>query len=474
INSLGYFQENFEIEQQPGSAPDRIVLEANVEEQPTGELQLSAGFSSIESFILSGSIRQRNFRGRGQTIGASLNYSRFSRAAQLSFTEPYLFDRNISAGVDVYRRDFNNFNFTSTGRNTTFEQATTGFSARVGVPLTEFMSAVASYTFNYDDVSVDESLFFSDFDGDGILTCDPFRAGRFLCDTLGQRASSILGLTVAYDNLNSRFRPTRGESLSVTGEFAGLGGDVQYYRLRVKGAKYWRLPLGFIGSITAEGGVIESLEDRGGDGVDDVRLTDRFFLGEGQIRGFDIRGVGPRVLRRPIFDDGMGNPVVVTDRDQIQDDAIGGRAYYLARAEVEIPLGTGASELGLRPSVFMDVGAVFNVTTPDLIQNEFGNERFFATRDANGDPVFFSATDNVSVAIPEGDPIPDGFVAVGTTTAAFEEIFLGDSASPRITVGIGVNWNSPFGPFRIDFAHALSLEEGDDPKKFSFNVGTQF
>lgn len=74
VNSLAYFQENFEVKQVEGSAPDRIILEANVEEKPTGELQFSAGFSSIEQFILAGSIRQRNFRGRGQTIGLSINY----------------------------------------------------------------------------------------------------------------------------------------------------------------------------------------------------------------------------------------------------------------------------------------------------------------------------------------------------------------------------------------------------------------
>ncbi len=75
INSLGFFQEKFEVEQKPGSAPDRIVLEANVEEKPTGELQLSAGYSSLEKLIFQGSIQQRNFRGRGQTIGLSLSYS---------------------------------------------------------------------------------------------------------------------------------------------------------------------------------------------------------------------------------------------------------------------------------------------------------------------------------------------------------------------------------------------------------------
>jgi outer membrane protein insertion porin family len=96
INSLGYFQENFEIEQKPGSTPDRIILEANVQEQPTGELSLSAGFSSLESFVLQGSVRQNNFRGRGQTVGTSLNWSRYSRSAQISFTEPYVFDKTAS------------------------------------------------------------------------------------------------------------------------------------------------------------------------------------------------------------------------------------------------------------------------------------------------------------------------------------------------------------------------------------------
>ena len=480
INSLGFFQENFEINQVDGSAPDRIVLEANVEEQATGELQLSAGFSSIENFILQGAIRQRNFRGRGQTIGLSVNYSRFSRSAQASFTEPYLFDRNISAGVDIYRRDYNNFNFSGGDRNTTFEQATTGISFRAGVPLTEYMSLIGSYTLNYDDVSLDENQFFADFDGDGIRTCEPLLAGRFLCDAIGERTSSILGLTLSLDNTNSRLRPTRGRNMSVSAEYAGLGGSVNFLRIRGRAAQYVPLPAGFIGSLSVEGGAIRSFEDRNIPGTDDVRLTDRFFLGEPQIRGFDIRGVGPRVLRQSIVADEDGNPVVITDRDRINDDAIGGTAYYLGRAEIEIPLGSGARELGLRPSIFMDVGALFNVTDPALIQNPLGNEIFIPLRDNVGNPVFLNPgdptdpTDDVVVGIPAGDPIPDGFVRQGNVLPAFQEVFLGDSPAPRISVGIGVNWNSPFGPFRIDLAHVLKKQPGDDTKLLTFNVGTQF
>ncbi|MBO9510964.1 outer membrane protein assembly factor BamA [Erythrobacter sp. A6_0] len=481
INSLGFFQEGLEINQVEGSAPDRIVLEANVEEQATGELQLSAGFSSIENFILAGSIRQRNFRGRGQTVGLSVNYSRYARSAEASFSEPYLFDRNISAGVDVYRRDYSSFNFNRSDRNTTYKQATTGFSLRAGVPLTEYSSLIGSYTLNYDDVTLDENQFFSDLDGDGVRECDPFRAGRYLCEAIGQRTSSILGLSFNLDATDSRLRPTRGRNLSLTAQYAGLGGSVEYLSIRGRAGQYWPLGGGFVFSLTAEGGAIRGFRDEDGDGTNDVRLTDRFFLGSPQIRGFDIRGVGPRVLRRPIMAGEDGNPVVITERDRIQDDAIGGTAYYLGRAEIDIPLGSGARSLGLRPSVFVDIGAVFNVEDPVLIQNPFGAERFFPERNAGGVPLYFNnqgtpenREDDVTLAIPDGQAIPDGFVALGQGTNAFEEVFLGDTPSPRISVGVGVNWNSPFGPFRIDLAYALKKVEGDDTKLFSFNVGTQF
>lgn len=477
INSLGYFQENFEVNQVEGSQPDRIILEANVEEQPTGELQLSAGFSSLERFILAASIRQRNFRGRGQTVGFSVNWSRFSRSASISFTEPYLFDRNISTGVDIYRQDFNSFNFRSRDRNRTFEQTTTGIGIRAGVPLTEYVSLIGSYTLKYDEITLDPNVYFSDFDGDGIRTCEPLVAGRYLCEAVGKRTSSILGVTVAHNSLDSRLRPTRGSNVSLTTELAGLGGSVKYVRVRGRAAQYWPVGGGFIFSLSAEGGAINSLESSDEPGVDDVLLTDRFFLGEPQMRGFDIRGVGPRVLRQRYVTDENGDVVPITDRNQVVDDSLGGRAYYLGRAELEIPLGTGARELGLRPSIFLDVGALFAVTRPILQDNPNGIQQ----RDTDGNLLYLENTTD-SNGSPTVILTPNPIAADGTTPNApsiiqgsrFREVFLGDSAAPRISVGIGVNWNSPFGPFRIDFAHVLKKQEGDDTKAFTFNVGTQF
>jgi len=478
INSLAYFQENFEVKQAEGSAPDRIVLEANVEERPTGELQFSAGFSSIEQFILAGSIRQRNFRGRGQTIGLSLNYSQFSRSAQASFSDPYIFDRNISGGIDIYRRDFQNFNFLNNDRNTNFRQATTGFSMRAGVPLTEYMALIGSYTLNYDDVTLDRAQFFSDINGDGVLECDPLLAGRFLCDAIGSRLSSIVGLSLNYNSLNSRIRPSRGKTVSLSGEFAGLGGDVRYIRFRGRAQQFWNVGRsGFIFSLLAEGGTIIPLQERSQPGVDDVFLNDRFFLGEPQIRGFAIRGVGPRVITQTsqlddlgrVRLDEQGNPLYFTGRREIRDDAIGGRNYYLGRAELEIPLGSGARELGLRPSIWTDVGALWGVEQPILTVNPAGTQ----LRNENGQPIYQVPGTTVTTTDPTQ---PDGSpnIRVIQSGTNIRELFLGNSPSPRVTAGIGVNWNSPFGPFRIDFAQTIRKVEGDDERRFTFNVGTQF
>lgn len=491
IQSLGYFQEKLEIEQKPGSAPDRVILEANVEEKSTGELQVSAGFSSLEKFIVDLSIRERNFMGKGQEVRASVNYSSYSKSVELGFTEPYLMDRNIAVGGDIFRRDYNSFNFINDNeRNTTYQQVTTGTQLRLGVPLTEYISLALRYGLSYDDVSLDRSTFFS-IDPNGNEVCEPILAGRYLCDAIGKRTTSSLGYSLVFDNLNNRIRPSAGQRVILSQDFAGLGGSVKYVRTRLDADKYWGLGGGFVFSIGIEGGYIHSLEkqrfDAANNPIDKVRLTDRFFLGEPQMRGFGIRGVGPRVLRIPLDEAGQD----VSDSNQISDDALGGRAYYLARAELELPLGSGARELGLRPSFFVDVGSVFGVKAPVITEFPDANNdgipesRFLPTRDAQGRQLYGTpATTTVPSAVTicqfgveTGGVCPTSGTAntaLGNTIAPFREDFVGDTWKPRLSVGFGVNWNSPFGPFRIDIAKALLKEPGDDTKLFTFNVGTQF
>ncbi|MEH3106746.1 MAG: outer membrane protein assembly factor BamA [Sphingomonas fennica] len=461
IQSLGYFQDKLEIEQKQGSSPDKVILETNVEERSTGELQVSAGFSSLERFIVNLSITQRNFMGKGQELRASADYSTYSKSVSVGFTEPYLFDRNIAVGGDIFRRDFNSFNFTNQGRNTTYEQTTTGFQLRAGVPLTEFVSLALRYGLSYDEVSLDRNSFF--IDGQ----CSPILAGRYLCEQIGNRLTSSVGYSLSFDNLNNRIRPTAGHRLLFSQDVAGLGGDVRYIRTTANARKYWGLGSGFVFSAGAEGGYIRGLGQQ-------VRLIDRFQLGQPQIRGFDIRGVGPRVIRRS-YDTTTIPATVVTGDNTFTDDALGGNAYYLGKLELELPLGNGARELGLRPSIFLDAGAVFNVRRPVLTDscaaaNGAGVQcpgEVIQNRDINGNLLYIQA---------------DG-TTVGTTVTAnpslsslgaFREEFFGDTPKPRLSVGFGVNWNSPFGPLRIDIAKALLKQPGDDTRLFTFNVGTQF
>jgi outer membrane protein insertion porin family len=299
------------------------------------------------------------------------------------------------------------------------------------------MTGIVRYTLSHDKVSLG-SQYFSDRNNDGVPECDPLVAGRYLCDSLGSWTSSIIGATLVHDTLDNRARPSRGHMVSLNGDFAGLGGNVKYARLRLNAAQYWPLGGGFIFSVQGEGGAIKGFGNHGDEaaGIDDVRITDRFYLGEPQMRGFDIRGVGPRMLRKYLD----ANGEVSTNRKDWTDDALGGKYYYLARGELEIPLGSGARELGLRPSVFVDVGSLWDLTAP----------------------------------IPQNCSTGGPNCTVNGAEQFFIEEYTGDTWKPRVAVGVGVNWNSPFGPFRIDFAKVLVKQDGDDTKAFTFNVGTQF
>ena len=480
IQSLGFFQDNLEVTQTQGSAADRVVLGVDVEEKSTGELQLSAGFSSLERFLINLSIRQRNFMGKGQELRAGINYSSFSKSIELGFTEPYLFDRNIAVGFDVFRRDYRSFNFNRD--QTSYEQTTTGGQLRAGVPLTEYTQLALRYGLSLDEINLGNE-FFIDPDGPGpaLPQCDQVQVGRFLCEQIGTRTTSSIGYSLVYNTLNNGIRPTAGNRVVFSQDFAGLGGSVKYLKSQINASKFWALGSGFIGSVSLQGGYIKSFNDSPGPGIDPVRITDRFFLGEPQIRGFDIRGIGPRIVRTNL--DMAGNPIEV-ERGRRFDEPLGGRAYYAGRAEIEIPLGSGAKELGLRPSVFLDIGAVFGVKKPldtvtfpkdpvtgrllpfvrPILTTEGLRQ---CTPAAAGGTVVTIPNDNMATC-------PTGTSLLANSIDPFIEDFVGNTPKPRVSVGFGVNWNSPFGPFRIDIAKALIKSEGDNTKLITFNVGTAF
>ena len=458
IQSLGFFQENLEIKQTQGSSNDRVVLNLDVEEKSTGELQLSAGYSSLEGFILSASVAQRNFMGKGQQLQTGISYSKYSKSISAGFTEPYLFDKSILLGGEIFYQDYNSFNFVGNERNQTYGQNRIGGVVRVGFPVTEFVSFGARYSLSQDDITLDEDTFFEDVDNDPDTPdeCSPRLAGRYLCQELGKHLTSLVGYNAGYDDTNG-IRATRGQRIILSQDFAGLGGDVKYIRSRLDATKYFLLPKAFVLSIHAEGGYIHPLEKSEGDGQDPIRISDRFF--GPQMRGFDIRGIGPRVERRP-----YDSPTELDNSNKnVVSDALGGRAYYMGRLEIEFPSTSALKNLGIRPSAFVDVGSVWKLTKP-LLTNTPG----ICQEPDNSDP---DTQPQIQTLAP-GDTCNTGFTYV--PNSGFKESYLGDSIKPRLSVGVGVNWVSPFGPLRIDIAKALLKQDGDETKFFSFNVGTQF
>ena len=464
IQSLGFFDDKFEIKQSEGSTPDRVVLTANVQEKPTGQLELSGGYSSLERWIVQLGISQNNFLGKGQSLDASVNWSLFSKSIEAGFTDPYFLDKSILFGAQVFRSDYNSFNFVNNNRNTTYRQLSTGGGFRLGFPLSEYWNLGTRYRLARDKISLDKSTFFTDFNHDNILEsdeCDPFKAGSFLCDQIGARTTSLVGVSTIYDNTDG-IHPTRGQQASFSEDFAGLGGDVRYLRTQGYATKYKSFG-DWILSVHGEAGYIKALQTAPRPGQDPIRITDRFFNSD--IRGFDIRGIGPRVVRIP-YDD-KGN-LQALDINKDVNDALGGRAFYLARVEMEIPVSASIKSYGLRPSVYVDAGSLWGVTKPPL-NNVVA---FCSPTDLTSTvPAFASSTPDCSKDL-TGNPVvnPSQF----TAAPGFKEVFLGNSWKPRVSVGIGVNWISPFGPLRIDLAKALVHQRGDDPKLFTFNVGTQF
>ncbi len=433
IQSLGFFQDKLEITQKPGSGPDRVVLETNLEDKPTGQLQLSAGFSSLEQFLINASIEQKNFVGTGDDVRLSVNYSSYATSVELGATDPYFLGRNIALGGDIFRRDYSSFNYSgiNNNRNTTYQQITTGFQTRLGFPITEYLAAQLRYGLSQENVTLNKGIYYTadsqDIRGGPGSTCDPLIAGRYLCDAIGNRLTSSIGFSIAYDNLNNRQRPSGGQRLTLSQDLAGLGGNAKYLRSRADYVRYHNLGAGFIANFTVEGGYITPF------GGDNVKLTDRFYVGQPKLRGFDIRGIGPRIVRQAYAAGcDQSHPSTCTlliGKANRTDDAIGGDLYYLGHLEVELPLGAGARELGLRPSTFIDFGG--------LGKTNFDRSTLL-------------------------------------TTNTFKEFYKGDSINPRVSVGAGVSWNSPFGPFRIDLAKALLKQDGDNTTLFQFNVGGQF
>ncbi|MEO1311601.1 MAG: outer membrane protein assembly factor BamA [Pseudomonadota bacterium] len=426
IRGLGYFGE-VSIEELPGSAPDRTVLDVQVQERSTGSFTVGVGVSSTDNFTTDFSIVEQNWLGRGQFARFRVAASSRQRTIDLSFREPYLFGRNLSGGFEL-------FNVLTDFRESGFESLTIGAGVNTGFALSEYGRVGLRYTIRQDDVTLDDGLAraLGCIDGNGQDTVLAFLNPT--CASAGDRLASTVGYTVSFDRRNDPILPTNGWRFSLSQNFAGVGGDRNNIRTELSGAYYKRLYRGFIGQLALRSGYVEGL------GGDRLLTNDRFYIGASRFRGFEVAGVGPRFISAlGTFNEdpdlNTRTPSIITGTQ-----AIGAKLYAVGTAEVRLPLPVGP-EYGLRATVFTDFGTVGLLDDEDKeLNDEQFRDQFFV--DVNGDLIL------------EG-PVQDDL-------------------SFRYSAGFTVSWDSPFGPIRFDFAEVFKRELYDRTEGFRFSAGTSF
>src|SRR6478609_1733174 len=140
LKNLNYFK-SVKITNEPGSAPDRVVVNVNVEEQPTGEFSISGGYSTADGLIGEVSVADRNLMGRGNYAKASVSYGQYVRGFDLTFVEPFLFGYRMAGGIDLFARQ----NFRSS--YVSYDSQTVGTNLRLGFALTEEIAFQPRYSF---------------------------------------------------------------------------------------------------------------------------------------------------------------------------------------------------------------------------------------------------------------------------------------------------------------------------------------
>ena len=330
LDALGYFTK-VDISTAPGSAPDRVVLIVNVEDQPTGSFGIGAGYSvgNNGGLLLEASVEEKNFLGRGQYIRVAAGAgTEGNRTYNVSFTEPYFLGYRLAAGFDIFKNE--------TSSDDYYDYSEEGFSLRVTAPITENLSTTLRY--NYKKI-----------DYDGVDDWENNLSNPYLnLIENGPWTQSTVSQTFTYNTLDDQNLPREGVIAKFTHEFAGLGGDSHFYKLSGK-ARYYQMlsdEADIIGSFTVGAGYVMPTDGS------KLNVFDQFMLGGREIRGFENTGIGPR---------------------SSHGDPLGGTTYFTASAEASMPMPGVPQDLGLRAAVFADAGTLYG-NKADLFGDELKND----------------------------------------------------------------------------------------------------
>ncbi|HVV93761.1 MAG TPA: outer membrane protein assembly factor BamA [Hyphomicrobiales bacterium] len=334
LKNLGFFK-SVKITATPGSAPDRVIVDVAVVDQPTGQFTISGGYSTADGLIAEVGVGEKNFMGRGEYIHVGASLGQYSRGGSFSFTEPYFLGRRVSAGIDLSYLDQDNTIYSS------YDIKQFSGTLRLGVPITEEFTVGVDYQFNWSDIRVPGSLVPNNLPRGACLptpagsTLYPNCASVALLGSQGNHITSLVGYSLTYNTLDNVHDPRKGIYAEFHQDIAGLGGDARFLRETGDIHYYHELPHDMVGMARLQGGNIVDL------GGGNLYVFDQFFKGQELVRGFAPMGIGPRDIRTNQF------------------DPIGATTYLGGTLELQFPLFGVPRDLGLRGAIFADAGTAF-------------------------------------------------------------------------------------------------------------------
>jgi outer membrane protein insertion porin family len=455
LKNLDFFK-SVKVTNEPGSSSDRIILNVDLEEKSTGDFSVSGGYSTTDGPLAEVSVSERNLLGRGLFGKVSVTYGEYARGVSLSFIEPYFLDYRVALGLDAYYREQLANQYIAYGTKTI------GFSPRIGLTLREDLTMQLRYSIYQQTVSLPNYL---DNCNNSLTNGVPFNPSPAFANTpAGQAAiaanfpggdpsgtglwcyadgeaslpvrkelqngstlTSAVGYSLDYNTLDNNKNPTGGLLIDWKQDFAGVGGDVTYLKSAADLKYYTPLVADIVGIVHLQGGVMTQI------GSNQIRMLDQFQAGPNLVRGFAPNGIGPRDI----------NPFGT-------QDAIGGTQYWGASLEFQMPFWFLPKEIGLKGAVYADAGWL----------GDYKGPTDWAFTDEVNLPGCIRPTNN-------GPAFP---AAPGTC--------LGLQYDPqnivRSSVGVGLIWQSPFGPLRFDYAIPLTKGPHDVVQQFKFGGGTSF